>query len=114
MFPKFDQWCRPEHSIFRHGQTAVAKRIQIAHDQKQIRGFFDRQKPRARHIDTDGVLEALHGGAHGRLQLDYVHSVLANLEGLRVHYDIHVQGSLVQDPFYSWKIKWTLYKEFYD
>ena len=36
--------------------------------------------PGSWHIDSDSVLEALHGGADGGLQLDHVHAAVQNLQ----------------------------------
>ena len=47
-----------------------------------------------RHIDADAILEALHGGAHGRLELDDVDAVV---ERLGIHDHLHVHRAVLQD-----------------
>lgn len=90
---ELDERRRREHSLRRHDQRSVLQTVQIRHHEQQIRGLLDGQEARARHVDADGVLEALHRSTDGSLQLDHAHSVVQRLV---VNDDLHVHALVVQ------------------
>lgn len=67
-----------------HGERAGLQAVQVGHDQQQVRRGLDGQEAPARHVDAQRVVEALDGGAHGRLQLD---DVLTAVQRLRAERD---------------------------
>jgi len=64
-----------------HGERAGVQAVQVGHDQQQVGGRLHRQEAAARHVHAHGVVEALDGGAHRRLQLDDVQAAVQRLEG---------------------------------
>ena len=75
-----------ELPLLAHGERAGVQAVQVGHHQQQVGRGLHRQEAAARHIHTHGVVEALDGGAHRRLQLDDVQAAvqrLGQVQGLR-------------------------------
>lgn len=77
---QFDVRCCGKLSLGAHGQRACVHAVQVGHDQQEVRGGFDGQEAAAGHVDAERVVEALHGRAHRRLQLDDVQTAVEGLE----------------------------------
>ena len=83
------------HPIRRHNQGALVKRVEVAHDEHEVARLLHGEEPRARDVDDEAVLEDLDGPCDPRLQLE---DVDAAPERLRVHVDLHVLESPLDDP----------------
>lgn len=66
-------------SLLAHDERAGVQRVQVGHHQQQVGRRLHRQEAAARHVHAHGVLEALDGGAHRRLQLDDVQAAVQRL-----------------------------------
>ena len=82
-----------EHPQRGHLERAVLQAVEVGHDEQEVAGLLDGEEPRPRHVHPGHLLEALHGGAHGGLQLE---DVDAAAELLGVDDDLHVEGVLLQ------------------
>lgn len=69
-----------ELSLLAHGERAVVQAVQVGHHQQQVGRRLHRQEAAAGDVHAQGVVEALDGGAHGRLQLDDVQAAFQRLE----------------------------------
>ena len=65
-----------ELSLLAHGERAGVEAVEVGHDQEQVGGGLDGQETAAGHVDAQGVVEALDGGANGSLQLDHIQAAV--------------------------------------
>lgn len=67
-------------SLLAHGERAGVQAVQVGHHQQQVGRRLHRQETAAGDIHPHGIVEALDGGAHGRLQLDDVQTAVQCLQ----------------------------------
>ena len=68
-----------ELPLLAHGERAGVQAVQVGHHQQQVGRRLHRQEAAAGNVHAHGVVEALDGGAHGRLQLDDVQTAVQRL-----------------------------------
>lgn len=68
-----------ELPLLTHGERSRLQTVQVGHDQQEVRGGFDWQEAATGDVDAQSVVEALDGGAYGRLQLDHVQATVQSL-----------------------------------
>lgn len=88
---ELDERHRRKRTQLIHLEHALLLREQIAHDEQQITGCFDRQETTTRHVDADGTVEVLDGRTRRGLELNHIDALV---RGLVVHDHFHVKSAL--------------------